>query len=163
MDFFNTALWTLRLFCCLKVTFPDLNPWYTANRGLEFPRLPYDIVPLNGIKVLFSEEHQTYLSAVACAHGCIQGNETDDEVSIEHCHQKPPIKGSLTGELPEKIGELIASLHFSLVCKVFRRISRENVSASKAFGSLAEYGLLLDKAIGCVHCKMMGRMALTNS
>ena len=164
----NENDWTLRLFRCLKATFPDLNPRYTANRALEFPRLQYDMVPLNGIEKSFIFRGApdiliTKSSAVVCAHGRTHGEDTDEEVSVEHCHQKPPIKGCSTGELPEKMGELIASLHFLLVCKVLRRISRENISVSKAFESLAVYGLLLDKAIGCVHCKMAGKMALSDS
>jgi len=59
-------------------------------------------------------------------------------------------------QLPEKIGDLVASLHFLLVCKILRRI----INGNEGTELIAVYGLLLDKTIDCAHCKMIRRTEL---
>lgn len=67
--------------------FSELNPRYTADRALEFAHLQYEMVPLNGIEKSFifrgaPEILITKSSAVLSAHV----EDSDDEVSVEHCH-----------------------------------------------------------------------------
>ena len=54
------------------------------------------------------------------------GQDTEDSLdtstsadeAIERAHQRPPMRSAGPGKLPEKLGELIAALHFLLVCKI---------------------------------------------
>jgi len=54
-----TQLGQYRLFNCLNAIFPELEPRYTANLGLDYAKLQFDMVPLDIEKALLLEEHQT--------------------------------------------------------------------------------------------------------
>jgi len=72
---------------------------------------------------------------------------SDSDAAVEACHQRPPLNGS---ELPEKLGELLAIMHFLAECKILRRIMK----GKSVDGEASVTGMLLDRYGGVVHCKL---------
>ncbi len=73
-------------------------------------------------------------------------DESSCDESLEEAFQKPPLKGDRGSGPPEKLGEVISSVHAILVAKYVRAILNERtLKAHKA------KGLLMDKELGCVH------------
>jgi len=68
--------------------------------------------------------------------------------------QRPSIKGVTDSALPEKLGELIASLHFILVSKMLRKITK----GKTIHRTFTVKGLLLDKVCGTMQCSLSIQM-----
>jgi len=49
-----------------------------------------------------------------------------DEDSGDGREMRPPLKGSFQ-KMPEKLGELIASLYIMLVCKIIRKLKKKRL------------------------------------
>jgi len=71
------------------------------------------------------------------------------EFAVEQSFQRHPLKSVPESNLPEKLGELIAASYFLLVCKFFRRLSKQ----------ITINGFLIDKMIGTIHCKLIGNLS----
>ena len=81
--------------------------------------------------------------------------DTEDDSSKDDCimeltWQRNPMKNSSGSCYPEKLGELVAALYFAIVCKVVRRICKGKPVQEEC----TVCGLLLDKVLGTMHCKL---------
>lgn len=151
----------LRLSNCLKSAFPDHNIEFTANKGVEFVhmqtrlsnrvRLPEGFIFHGAPDILIKKKpiiSSTRSSAV------ISDDSSSDVFPTEQSFQRPPIKSSPRGKLPEKLKELIAASYFLLVCKIIRRLSKK-----RTMTEVTVNGLFIDKIIGIIHCKLIGNVS----
>ena len=84
----------------------------------------------------------------------ISDNSSGEENSvIEQSFQRHSMKSTKGSYLPEKLGELLAGLYFSLLCKMFRKINKQC-----RIQRYSVNGLLLDKIVGGTHCKLTGNI-----
>lgn len=130
--------WTERLAKGLELTFPDLKVAFTAKqsfstdilRVLSADFIPKECFMFRGVPDILLH-HRAVISNTDM--GADSDTTSEDEV-VENSHQRPPIKGITDISLPEKLGELIASLHFILVSKILRKEKTFTVpSKSKDF------------------------------
>ena len=84
-------------------------------------------------------------------------DNSQDEI-IENCLQRSKLK-SRHGIWPEKLGEVCAGLYFLLVSKALRDIKQDVIDDKEYFTK----GMLLDKIIGVVHCKLVTRFVTTDA
>ena len=53
--------------------------------------------------------------------GSTSNDSSSEDELIENSHQRPPMQGASTFELPEKVGEVFGSLHILLVSKILKK------------------------------------------
>lgn len=150
--------WTQRLSWCLKSYHKEAAVHYTAS-------IPFE----NVLALLSKSGHERFYICrgspdilihgknIAILHfleGESSADDPEDESSadetVEHCHQRTPLVGKGSSQLPEKLGEVIANTHFILVSKFIRRLC-----CNKDLGKTASAnGLLLDKFVGGIHVSL---------
>lgn len=145
--------WTTRLKFCLAEIYPMLHIQQFAARGMEATEPyyfdvyePLSIFPLHGAIDLVATKKAILISA---QEGEAQ-NHSPMHKSLEITQQRHPMKGKDT--LPEKLGELIASLYFLLVCRVIRY----HKSGAREIYSV--YGTLIDRMVGGIEVELCGGM-----
>lgn len=148
----------MRLCNCLKHTFPDQKIEFTAHIGLDFAHLqttlcnrvhlPESFIFRRAPDILIEEtKHIT-------SDTCTANNSSDEELAVEQSFQRHPLKSDLESNLPEKLGELIAASYFCWLCSIFRRLCNQ-----RAMTEVTINGLLIDKMIGTIHCKLTGNVS----
>jgi len=153
--------WTRRLYGCLKLAHPDLNIQYTAKQGTAFHAVQASLT-----KSLTCPEAFIFRGApdliltktrIVCATARMStdttANEDDsseDDCIMELAWQRNPMKNASGFCYPEKLGELVAALYFTIVCKVIRRLCKGKPVQKEC----TVRGLLLDKILGSIHCKL---------
>ena len=163
--------WTLRLAAGLSKHFPHVKVSYTAE-GSSFEVMLHAVFgvkqqlkPFLASTYLFQGYTDIVLSNYSILTSSGWSDDDDDtdvcdsshEASIENCHQRNPLVGSATYDLPEKLGELFAAMHFLLVSKLLQRVLKnKSVEAN-----LQVKGLLLDKTVGVIRCCLS--VAITSS
>jgi len=65
---------------------------------------------------------------------------------LKQSFQRSDLKGL---KVPEKVGGLLAALYFILVCNILKQMRK-----TKNTKTVSVKGLLLDKVIGTIHCKL---------
>ena len=116
--------WTHHLISCLKLSFPDYIILHTTQEGLKFEQLQADLT--NGLSFVQAFIFHGAPDIIVDKNKVIEvvGLDSTDTVAvsdidaaIENYHQRNPLKSASGYESSEKLGELIASLHFLLVWK----------------------------------------------
>ena len=79
----------------------------------------------------------------------VSTTDSEDDSLIENTFQQPPMKSEKAG-IPEKTGQLIASLHTVLVAKVLRQL-KKNKEINRVF---EVKGLLIDKVLGVIEVRV---------
>ena len=155
--------WTKRLAACLQGNYfgPKYQVKYTAEgRALQGRdvgvNVDLSVYPFKGTPDILIHK-----SAIVMGQNKEMEDTTDTESSsadeaIEASLQRNPMKSSKhpTYNMPEKMGELLGCLHFLLVSKMMRRITKNR----KEDEPCRIRGLLLDKIAGGVQCELVGTM-----
>ena len=97
--------------------------------------------------ILITKSRHVNNAESLCDYSSLSDNE---DISIENCLQRPPIKHDDSG-LPEKIGEVLAASQFLLVCKVIRKLRK-----GKALTNLTIKSMLVNKIAGIICCTVTG-------
>ena len=84
-----------------------------------------------------------------------ESTDSEDDSLIENTFQRPPMK-SVKGGIPEKTGQLIASLHTVLVAKVLRQLKKRKC-IDRVF---KVKGLLIDKVLGVIEVHVSVDMSI---
>ena len=90
---------------------------------------------------------QTCAIVSSGSSGVDSGSTSEDDV-LKVAHQRNQMKSALDDEVPEKMGQAIAALHFLLVAKALRRIHKKSSKTA-----LSASALLLDRMSGGIICK----------
>ena len=77
-------------------------------------------------------------------------SSSDELVEMSLCHQRPSLKGIHGSGEPEKLGEMIAAVHFVMISEVLKRF----VNSRKQDQLVQAKGVLLDKVVGAIHVTM---------
>jgi hypothetical protein len=77
-------------------------------------------------------------------------SESSSDELVEMCHERPLLKGTRGGGEPEKLGEVIAAVHFVMISEVLKRF----VNFRKHDQLVQAKGVLLDKIVGAIHITM---------
>ena len=154
--------WTLRLFNCLKHAYPNQDIEFTANKGLDFNhlqtklsdrvRLPEGFIFHGAPDILIQKTK--HITTSTSPSTVMSDDSSVEEFPIEQSFQRHHLKSAQGSKLPEKLGELIAASYFLLVCKILRRISKQ-----RTMTEVTANGLLIDKIIGTLHCKLIGNVS----
>ena len=87
-------------------------------------------------------------------HCIVSGGQEEvcssDDEALENSHHRNPLMGYSGFVESEKLGELIAALHFLLVSKFLRKVTKGKSPAVK----VEVRGLLVDKIIGAFLCTL---------
>lgn len=160
-DTWDENHWTSRLACCLTYL-PLLNDHLILNTTtLSFREM------LNQLKVssllkrhfLFHGTTDILLSKKICL---VLPTDTDkkdvdiNDILIENCYQQQPLQVERLN-LPEKTGQVIASLHILLVAEIMKFLK-----SGKPFHKNKEFtvkGLLIDKIIGAVKVQLCVKLS----
>jgi len=155
----NENHWNLRLFHTIQAAFPDLCVQLTAHKGLDFSALQSELSDrvcqpdcfiFRGAPDIIINQARVIIS-----HSVEEEEESssgEESTVIEQAFQRHPMKGK-GSNIPEKLGELIAALYFSLMCKMLRKINKRCKLQCYSVN-----GLLLDKMVGGMHCKLTGNI-----
>ena len=111
---------------------------------------PFEVFPIRGAPDILTRNRALVVTHRQDTEDSSDTLTSADE-SIEITHQRPPMKSAGPGKLPEKLGELIAALHFLLVCAIIRCKQKQ-----KYEDTASVRGILIDKIVGTVSCKLTG-------
>ena len=142
--------WTVRLFHGLQDFLPTASCNYTAQMGNQFNSLQSKYTDNFGSTGYFlfrgapdliirSSTSRSY-TVIATRPSRGEDVNSEDE-SVEVAREPPNIDPNT--QMPIKMGELIAQLHFLMVSKALRRIKKQRV-----VGTVSCRGLLVDKQTG---------------
>ena len=167
----NEDDWTRRLYGCLKLTFPNLYIQLMSKQGTVFNAVQTSLTNglacanayiFHGVPDLLVKKKRvicattrmsTEVGADVTAQSSKEASEDDssgDEcLMVELSWKRNPMKNAVGYCYPEKLGELLAALHFAMVSKLLRKISK-----GKHIHEYSVRGLLLDKILGSIHCKL---------
>ena len=76
-------------------------------------------------------------------------SDSENDTTIELTRATIPVNA--VTRLPEKLGELMAGLHFLLVAKIVRKVVQKK-SRKISISEVAARGILVDKTNGIIHC-----------
>jgi len=79
---------------------------------------------------------------------------SDEHVVIEQSFQRNPLKSSSGITISVKVGKLLATLYFILLCKIPRKIIKK-----MHVYVVSVHGFLVDKVIGSIHCKLTSHIS----
>ena len=157
--------WNVRLCNCIKGTYKAINTYFTARKGLKFDSV--QSVMSNGVNLVgcyfFRGAPDIIInktSSVVTSHReeeelPADDSSDDENVTCEQSFQRNPLRAADRHKLPEKFGELIASLHFLLICKILRKLSNQR----NIHKQMTVQGLFIDKMIGCLQCKLTANIS----
>ena len=145
--------WTKRLAKGIEEGFPKINVTFSALSSLQY----FNILQMLHLPASIPQECYLFRGApdILLHKYCIvSGSQeevcsSEDEV-LENSHQRNPLKGHSSFVESEKLGELIAALHFLLVSKFLRKVFKGKSPAVKA----EVRGLLVDKILGAFLCTL---------
>ena len=148
----NENTWTKRLVCGLQsMGIPRCTFYNTTTMAQEFRTSLMDIFSLpcaysccflfNGSPDVIVKKKRVLMSLETEP----VDTDSEDDSLVENTFQRPPMKSQCSG-IPEKTGQLIASLHTVLVAKVLRHLRKKK--EIKRFFEVK--GLLIDKVLGVI-------------
>ena len=117
--------WTKRLAKGIEEGFPKINVTFSAFSSLQYVKI------LQMLHLPASSPQECYLfrgapDILLHKYCIVSGNQEEvcssEDEALENSHQRNPLKGHSSFVDSEKLGELIAALHFLLVSKFLRKV-----------------------------------------
>ena len=171
--------WTRRLYHCLPKYLPSNSKMrLTYLEGKYFGALQSSYSKVSCARMyLFQGAPDVILTVKKEARFCIRDSDTDDDDmdSVIHVITVYPLdSNSDTSEddgviemarasipmaevvpLPEKVGQLVAGLHFLALAKIMRNLVVSNHIIKTAIVK----GILVDKSNGVIHCQLVAKVS----